>query len=162
FASGQVGAVLYPIRAAGKEFFFAGTIKTGRHVGGALLGLAGRSWPTASGSPHNGAITRFTRIDGQTGGAIVRLRGNGFVLDGIELRGRPYIADPTGEGPMEGTKTPVGIEVEGHSPPATGLHVIRNCTIDECTYGICARAGYYDDAERFVAHENNADNSIVD
>src|SRR5438045_898487 len=29
FANGKVGPVLYPIRAAGKEFFFAGTIKSG-------------------------------------------------------------------------------------------------------------------------------------
>jgi hypothetical protein len=162
FANARVGAVLYPIRVAGKEFFFSGTIMTGRHVGGTVLGMAGRCWPTTSGGPIGGAITRFTRIDGEAGGAILRLRGNGFVVDGIEFRGRPYILDATGEGPSTGTKTPVGIEVEGHAPPATGLHVIRNCTIDECTYGICARAGYYDDLERFVAYENNADNSIVD
>src|SRR4051812_22304188 len=162
FVNGQAGPVLYPIRAAGKEFFFAGTIKTGRHVGGTLLGMAGRVWPTTSGGPHGGAVTRFTRIDGQAGGAILRLGGNGFVVEGIEFRGRPYMADPTGEGPLAGTKTPVGIEVEGHAPPATGLHVIRNCTIDECTYGICARAGYYDESEKFVPYENNADNSIVD
>jgi len=166
FATGQIGPVLDPIRASAKEFFFAGTIETSKRVGGCVLGFGTRSYPLPSGHYNaggtlGGATTRFTRVDGERGGAVLRLRGAAFRVEGIEFRGRPYIFDPTGEGPREGAKTPVGIEVEGRNSPATGQHIIRNCTITECTYGICARAGYYE-AGKFITQENHADNSIVD
>lgn len=167
FANGRTGPVLYPIRASAREFFFAGTIETSIRIGGALSGFGSRGYPMTSGhySPvgtWGGATTRFTRVDGEKGGAVLRLRGTGFIVEGIEFRGRPHLDDPTAEGPKTGTKTPVGIEVEGRAAPATGMHIIRNCTIAECTYGICARAGYYSSVGKFVPDENHADNSIVD
>jgi hypothetical protein len=166
FKAGRLGPVLFPIRASAKEFFFAGTIETSTRIGGALYGFGSRGYAMTSGhySPTGtlgGATTRFTRLDGEKGGAIIRLRGAGFILEGIELRGRPYLDDQTGEGPKTGTKTPVGVEVEGRAFPATGEHVIRNCAITDCNVGICARAGYYK-AGKFERDENHADNSIVD
>lgn len=168
FVDGHVGPILDPIRAAGTEFFFQGSIKTSRRVGGALYGFGTRSWalPSSQFSPNagtiGGAMTRFTRIDGETGGGLLRLRGNGFVVDGIQFQGRRYTVDPSYAGPQSGTKAPCGIEVEGYGQPTTSLHVIRNCGFIECTYGICARAGYYDAKEKFVSYENCADNGIVD
>jgi hypothetical protein len=166
FVNGQVGPILYPIRAAAREFFVAGTIESSNRIGGALLGFGSRGYPMTSGhySPAGslgGATTRITRIDGEKGGAILRLRGTGFIVEGIEFRGRPNIDDPTHEGPRTGSKTPVGVEIEGRAFPATGEHIIRTCTISDCSYGICARAGYYDSG-KFVPDENHADNSIVD
>jgi hypothetical protein len=166
FANGQNGPILNPIRASAKEFFFAGTIETSARIGGALLGFGTRNFPFPSeqfsaGGALGGAVTRFTRIDGEKGGAIIRLRGSAFLLEGIEFRGRPYIHDPTGEGPKTGSKTPVGIEVEGRVMPPTGHHMIRNCSIIECTYGICARAGYYEQGS-FVKAETHADNCNVE
>jgi hypothetical protein len=168
FVDGHVGPILDPIRAAATEFFFQGSIKTSRRVGGALYGFGTRSWalPSSHFSPgpgaFGGAMTRFTRIDGETGGGVLRLRGNGFVVDGIQFQGRRYTVDPSYKGPQSGIKTPCGIEVEGRGPPTTSLHVIRNCGFIECTYGICARAGYYDEQEKFVRFANYADNAIVD
>jgi hypothetical protein len=168
FVDGHIGPILDPIRASAKEFFFKGPIKTSRRVGGALYGFGTRSWALPSShfeavaGTFGGTMTRFTRIDGENGGGVLRLRGNGFVVDGIQFQGRPYTFDPSFSGPQSGTKTPCGIEVEGHGPPTTSLHVIRNCGFIECTYGICARAGYYDEHEKFVSFENFADNAIVD
>jgi hypothetical protein len=164
FADGHIGPVLDPIRCAAKEFFFAGTIETAAKNGGCLYGCGGRGCQLPSeqyGPAMGGAQTRFTRIDGETGGAVLRLCGAGFTLGGIELRGRPYLRDSTGEGPLAGTRTPVGIEVEGRTAPPTGRHIIRDCIIEECEYGICARAGYYK-AGAFAANENHADQTQVE
>lgn len=168
FANGSIGPVLHPIRAAAKEFFFAGTIETPVRIGGALRGFGSRGYPIVSahynppGGVQGGAVTRFTRIDGDNGGAIVRLRGAGFTLEGIEFRGRPYVKDDgSGMEPPTGTPTPVGIEVEGRIGLSTGKHIVRDCVISGCQAGICARAGYYRDGT-FVPDENHADLGVVE
>ncbi len=173
FADGTTGPLLKPIRFAGKEFFFNGTIKTNKRVGcGTLIGTGGRGYPITREhlgiyGTQGGSVTRITRLDGDvvTGGkvAVIRVRGNGFTIEGIEVRGRPYQGDSTGEGPIPaGTRTPVGIEIEGRAAPATGGHYIHNCTIADCTYGICCKGGYYaDDNGDFVVDVNHADNSEV-
>src|SRR5204863_485522 len=121
FASGGAGPILRPIVAAAKEFYFKGTIKTSRKIGGALIGsMLSRGFSTTSSSyqfpnlhPYpnlmGGAQTRFTRLDGQNGGAVLRLRGSGFHVQGIEFKGQKYYY-----GAPEGTATPSGIEVEGN------------------------------------------------
>jgi len=162
FPRRPAGPILYPIRCAAKEFYFAGTIETSNRVGGVLLGGGGRSYHVTSDhyAPDGtlgGAVTRFTRIDGENGGAVLRLRGTGFILDGIDVRGRPY---PAGTGET-GTKTPSCIEVEGRTYPATGRHLIRNCTLAGANAGIRTLGGYYENGA-FVKNEIHADESIVD
>jgi hypothetical protein len=172
FASGRTGPVLKPITCAAKEFYFAGTIQTAKRNGGVLCGYGSRGYPLPteqySGPVLGGAVTRFTRIDlpSEAGdkktGAIIRLRGSGFTLTGIEFRGRPYKTDSTGLGPQEGQRTAVGIEIEGRTAPATGWHDIHNCGIAECVVGVCVKAGYYDADGTFVAEENHGDNFTME
>jgi hypothetical protein len=186
FRGGKVGPVLHPITCAGKEFYFAGTIQSAARYGGALQGAGGRVPLLPSGHYHaggslGGMVTRFTRIDGEKGGAILRIRGAGFTVSGIEFRGRPFVFDPTGDGP-EGEKslpkgthrTPSGIEIEGRGQPPVGHHAIRDCAIMECGAGVRCLAGYYEAApspqpspggsgsETFVPHENHADHGQLE
>lgn len=171
FVDGHTGPVLNPIRCSGKEFFFAGTIKTAAKIGCELHGM-GRSYSIASGAyivnGQGGAVTRFTRIDGGNTAngevAILRLRGAGAVVEGIEFRGQAYNYDPTGGGPGEptsqpaGIRTPVAIEVESRNGvPTTTKHLIRNCLFADCGVGIYSRACYYDDKGQQVADESHAD-----
>jgi hypothetical protein len=167
FASGKPGPVLYPIRCAAKEFFFAGTIETSNRVGGCLYGGGGRSYMMMANHPTlTGMFTTFTRIGSASGnqapgdkdGPVVRLRGTGFILDGINIMGRPW----RGGTDYTGQKVSACIEVEGRANPATGCHTIRNCVLAEATYGIQALAGHYDEAGQFVADENHADQSTVE
>src|SRR5438046_1055121 len=51
FASGGAGPILRPIVAAAKEFYFKGTIKTSRKIGGGLIGsMLSRGFSTTSSS----------------------------------------------------------------------------------------------------------------
>jgi hypothetical protein len=172
FRDGKTGPILRPITAAGKEFYFAGTIQTAAKAGGLLIGAGGRVPIFASNhyraDASGGMVTRFTRIDGQAGGALLRICGPGFTVRGIEFRGRRYDFDPTGEGPEgkkslpQGTsRTPIGIEIEGRTSPPTGWTYISDCAFTEFDHGICARAGHYQ-GDKFVAHENHADTSVVE
>jgi hypothetical protein len=165
FANGRPGPILYPIRCAAKQFFFAGTITTGRRIGGALYGGGGRSYIMTEHeySPRGqlgGAVTRFTRIDGEKGGPVIRLRGTGFVLDGINIMGRRWPGDR--DLSISGAKSESCIEVEGRAAIATGCHTIRNCLLGEAKYGIRTIPGYYNDAGAFVKDENHADQGVVD
>lgn len=168
FANGSIGPVLYPIRVAAKEFYFAGTIESSTRIGGALAGFGSRGYPIISGHFNppggtlGGAVTRFTRVDGDKGGPMLRLRGAGFTMSGIEFRGRPYVKDNgTGMVPAGGTPAGVGIEVEGRTTPSSGKHILRDCVISDCQVGICALGGYYQDG-KFVADENHADLGAVE
>lgn len=166
FRNGIAGPIVYAIRCPAKEFFFSGTVKTPIRIGGALHGAGGRAYAMTSDSydagSNGGAMTRFTWIDGASDSTCIRLRGCGFELSNIGIQGRPYTSDGTGEGPTTGTKANVGIEVEGRGTVvATGGHVISNCVISDTTYGICCRAGYYNDAGVFVSDESHTDTSVV-
>lgn len=125
FQTGPAGPILKPIFFDGKEFFFKGTIKGNKRIGGALHGFGARGylmWSVSDtpGWPQGGARTIFTRIDGENAtvydetvggvtmdwhaddGAILRLCGNGLRVSGIEFRGRPYL------GPSAGDSAPYG------------------------------------------------------
>lgn len=165
FAHAPVGPVLYPISCSAKQFFFAGTINTSKRIGGSLFGGGGRAYIMMEGEYSfagrvGGAVTRFTRIDGEKGGPVFRLRGSGFILDRITMMGRRW---PGGtDKNFVGTRTEACIEVEGRGATvATGGHTISNCLLAEAKYGIRTLAGYYDDAGRFVPDENHADQCVV-
>jgi hypothetical protein len=165
FVNGQVGPILYPIQCAAKQFFFAGTIQTSQRIGGVLCGAGGRSYimPEGEYSPAGvtgGSVTRFSRIDGEKGGPILRLRGVGFILDGISLLGRRW---PGGKDlAFQGAKAESCIEVEGRAVPASGSHTIRNCLLAQAKYGIRALAGHYDAKGAFIKDENHADQVVVE
>lgn len=164
FAHAPEGPVLYPIRCAAKQFFFAGTINTSTRIGGSLYGGGGRAYimtegEYSSGGQTGGAVTRFTRIDGEQGGPVFRLRGAGFILDRVTIMGRRW---PGGADlKFAGTRPDACIEVEGRSSIATGSHTISNCLLGKAKYGIRALAGYYDDSGRFVPDENHADQCVI-
>jgi hypothetical protein len=173
FRDGRVGPVLKPICCGAKEFYFAGTIQTGARIGGVLCGAGGRSYLISSlayGQTRGvgGFVTRFTRIDGdQDWGRdereIVRVRGAGWVISGIEFRGRRYDLDPTGEGPdgpqslpPKQPKTPIGISIEAKAgSPTMTLSTIRDCTIAECDVGINTVPYFHDaNGNRVMTHEH--------
>jgi hypothetical protein len=165
FVDGRIGPILYPIQCAAKQFFFAGTIQTSKRIGGVLYGAGGRSYimPESDYSPGGvagGSVTRFSRIDGENGGPVIRLRGTGFILDRISILGRRW---PGGKDlSFLGTKSESCIEVEGRANPASGCHTIRNCLLGQAKYGIRTLAGYYDDKGAFTKDENHADQSVVE
>lgn len=164
---GKTSPVVYPIQFSAKQFFFADPVVTPVRIGGAMFGSGGRSYPMVAPlydiDSVGGAVTRLTWIDGAPDSTCIRLRGCGFTIGNIQINGRPYDADQgAGEGPGSGTKAHAGIEIEGRgSPVATGGHAITNCLISDCTNGVLARAGYYNDAGVFVSDENHADTSTV-
>jgi hypothetical protein len=164
FIDRPAGPVLLPIGFSGKAFYFKGTIITSARIGGSLIGT-GRGYEMsevgyAADSFYGGLTTRLIRIDGETGGPFIRLCGAGFTLEGFELWGRRLILGGAGAG--VGTRTQSLIEVEGRSFPAnSGRHVLRNLSLNEAQYGIRALAGYYDTNGVFQAHENHADNTLV-
>jgi hypothetical protein len=195
---GTSGPILRPISFPAREYYFEGPIKTSKKMGGGMFGsMRCRGYSLASGASYvdsiGGALTKCTRIDGENGGSILRLRGTGFTVEGIEFKGRRYDYDPTGGGPdgvgslpAGTTATPSGIEVEARGTiygPASGRHVIRNCTITDCTYGIRCLCGFYTDLDNgdepswregniehghpttnpgFFENEDHADNGIVE
>lgn len=172
FRDGKTGPVLHPITASGREFYFAGTITTSKRTGGALAGCGGRVPHVPSASYNHvdgrgGLVTRFTRIDGEQGGAVIRLRGTQFNLSGIEFRGRRYDYDPTGEGPRggkaepKGTSTPVGIEIEGRQGYSTGWHNITNCSVFYCGQGVKLAPGYWGEDGKFVREEIHAEAGVL-
>jgi hypothetical protein len=159
FVDGHSGPILYPIRCAAKHFVFAGTITTANRIGGCLLGGGGRSYMMIPNhAVQAGVFTTFTRIDGDKGGPVLRLRGTGFILDGVNIIGRPW----RGGADYMGQKSEACIEVEGREYPSTGCHTIRNCTLAEAATGIKALAGYYDDDGKFVPNENHADQCTIE
>lgn len=165
--NGVAGPMLYKIKFPAKEFWFGDRVDTPIRIGGAIEGAGGRAYAMTSGSydvgANGGAMTRFTWADGTATSACMRLRGYGFEMSNIAIQGRPYTVDAGGGiGPASGTKSNVGIEVEGRtSPVATGGHLIDHCLIQDCTYGICCKAGYYNDAGTFVDDEAHADTGRV-
>jgi hypothetical protein len=164
FRDGSVGPLLKAIKCAGKAFFFKGTIETSPRIGGTLLGM-GRGMEMSEAAytdkgPFGGATTRFIRIDGENGGAVLRLRGVGFTVQGIEFLGRRFIVGEAGK--AVGTRTPSLIEVEGRGAPPSGRHIIRDCGFYEGEVGIRALRGYYDENNKFVIYENQADQSAVE
>ena len=164
FADGHVGPILYPIQCAAKQFFFAGTITTSKRIGGILYGAGGNSYMMTEaqyqpGGVFGGMVTRFSRIDGDKGGPVFRMRGTGFILENVSIYGRRW---PGGkDDPFVGVKAEACIEVEGRAFPATGCHTIRNCQLGQAKYGIRTIPGYYDDKGTFVKDENHADQGVV-
>jgi hypothetical protein len=161
FADGSTGPVLKQIRFPAKSFFFKGTIETSARIGGALVG-AGRGYEMSEEhfGPNGvlgGATSRLIRIDGENGGAVLRLRGSGFLVQGLELFGRRWIT----KSKATGTKTPSLIEVEGRLRQPTGRHIIRDCGLYEGSVGIRTLKGYYDNGS-LMEDENHADNSSVE
>jgi hypothetical protein len=161
FADGATGPVLYPIQAAGKTFYFAGQIQTGRKLGGEILGVGGHAQPLGDGefgpAGQGGAITRFVRIDPDPQGCVLRVRSGGFKLRGIQLYGRPKVGNiRTGEGHKTGT----GIQYEGRDLDAqtSGL-VVSEFVIADCDVGIHFLGGYYDDRGAFVEDKSHGDNA---
>lgn len=150
FVHGTAGPVMRPIWFSAKTFYFQGTIQSAVKVGsGTLIGSGGRVYLYGedqynSGSLAGGQRTNLVRIDGSAGGAVIRLRGQGFTIEKLCIQGRKYSVENGSTGPTEGTATPIGIEVEGRASIATGSHVIRDCLISACTHGIACRAGYHD------------------
>lgn len=170
FTDGTVGPVLRPIRFPAKHFYFKGTILTpiriGCHITGTGMGIqwTDESWLSYAVYPNNqgGACTRFTRIDGQNGGPVIRVRGLGCIIENIVIMGKRWIGQDQDDPPVpSGTKTPTGIEVEGRSSIPTGWHLFRNLTIGGCTVGISSIPGYYNGA-LFVSDESHSDNCAVD
>lgn len=148
FSNGAPGPVLKRISFSAKNFYFQGTIQTAAKVGsGGLIGSGGRVYlygeDQYAGST-GGMRTNLIRIDGENGGAVIRLRGEGFTIQDLCIQGRKYSTENGSTGPTEGTATPIGIEIEGRVSIATGSHIIRNCLIAACTHGIACRAGYHD------------------
>jgi hypothetical protein len=168
------GPVLRELNAQAGEFLSRGTIVDSNRWGGKLSGFGTRSWQFSTASNNIGAMTRYTRVDGETGGAVYRMRGNGKMVDGMVFSGRQYVHDPTGEGPdgpqstPTGTRVGIGIEIEGQNasanggPPA-GLHVISNSAVWSCDVAIFQRDGYYDDNNVFhsLGTGANGDNISV-
>ena len=152
FVNGTTGPVLKPIVCQAKQFFFYGPIKTSNRVGGALFGTGrpGYHLPedqyTTGGSTYGGLNTRFTRIDGENGGGVIRLRGTGFVLVGIDIKGQRYLTNVS----TSGTRSDACIEIEGRDDPASGNHIISNCALGFAECGVLAIAGYYNDDDEFV------------
>lgn len=166
FDHGQAGPVLRPISFTPKEFFFKGTLTTSARYGGDIRGAGAGTVPLSSAQRSEagslgGMTTCFTRIDGEAGGAVLRLRGSNFNISRIEFRGRPYATD-LDNGPSGGTKTPTAIEVECRADRATGGHVLRDCLLSECTYGVRLLGGYYSDITTFVAGEQFSYNGLLD
>ena len=152
FVNGTTGPVLKPIVCGAKQFYFYGPIKTSNRVGGQLIGIGrpGYHLPedqyTTGGSTYGGLNTRFTRIDGENGGPVIRLRGAGFYLEGIDFKGQRWTANAS----TSGTRSDACIEIEGRDDPASGKHIIRNCAFGFAEVGILAIAGYYNDDDEFV------------
>lgn len=164
FGDGRVAPVLQPIEAAGKTFYFRGTIQTNIRIGGVLRG-AGIGYEMSDAgylderAPQGGMITRFVKLDPENG-PFVRLRGAAFTLEGIEFYGRRLLVGSAGS--ATGPKTKTLIEVEGRtSPVCTGYHQLRNIALNEAECGIRAMAGYYRDGQ-FVPSEDHADQTSVD
>jgi len=171
FADGTVGPVLKPIWLPPKAFFFKGTIETSDRMGGALIGAGfGYEMIEAAFTAEatlGGITSRMIRIDGDvtTGGntAVLRIRGVGFHLQGLEIYGRRWPTGEPGIGAV-GTKTPSGIEVEGKAGVTNnqcGRPIIKDIGIYECTYGIKALGGYYSSGS-FVTEESHADMGYVE
>jgi hypothetical protein len=146
--SGEVTNILKPIFFHGKEYFFSGPIITSTRLGCSLIGCGSRPYYMGSNQYDSASLggmrTQFTRIDGNNGGAVIRLRGQGTLIQGIVISGRQYSTENGVTGPTEGTATPIGIEVEGRAAPATGGHILRDVMVAACTYGIALRHGYHD------------------
>ncbi len=146
FKDGTTGPVLKPIHCAAKEFFFAGTIKTSAKIGGALVGFGSRPYAMTEGGyradQQGGAATRFTRIDGETGGSVILLRGSGFLLQGMEVKGLRWTG---GNETVNTVKPRACIEVEGRDAPASGKHTLRDLNLASAQYAIYCAPGYYDD-----------------
>jgi hypothetical protein len=159
-ANGQSVPVLYGLTAPAKEFFIQGELRTAARVGGSLHGGGGRSYLLGSldYGPRGigGAVTRITRIDGENGGAVLRLRGAGFDLQNVDLRGRRM---PRNVHSAMGTKTPMGIALEGRASPSTGKHSVHNITIGECSQAIAFLASHVGADGQVARAEGHADSS---
>lgn len=161
--TGKDPSVLDRIHAAGKIFYFAGTIETNIKTGGCLEGAGGTGYPLpveqyAGGM--GGAHTIFIQTD-PTAESLIRLRGSGFKLSSIHLWGLVYAGDSTGAGPELAKRGKIGIEVEGRVQLASGHHVIEDVTCLGFIAGIRCRAGYWKEGE-FVADENHAECGVCD
>jgi hypothetical protein len=109
FADGTNGPILNAIVFSAKTFYFKGEIKTTIRGGNSLIGGGGRGFVrgdeefgTAAGN-NGGAVTRFVRLDGAAGGAVLRLKGSGMYCTNIDFHGRA-----SGDNPNKGTKTITG------------------------------------------------------
>jgi hypothetical protein len=174
FNVGGVGPVSREINLRAGEVLARGGVVDGDRWGGKLSGFGTRSWQYPSGSIDVGDMTRWTRVDGENGGSILRVRGNAKVIEGIVFSGHEYVHDSSGEGPdgafssPAGTRVPIGIEIEGQNGPLTGgppagLHIIADCAIWSCEVAIFQRDGYYDSLGAFhsVGSAANGDNVAV-
>jgi hypothetical protein len=161
FANGDRGPVLRPICFAPKRFFFNNTIETSVRIGGGICGAGGLDYPIIesafdeAGLP-GGNLAQLIRIDDDSDAPMLRIRGYGFVVDGLALKGRRW--DESG---FAGDRCQTGIEIESRPRPKTGGHVIRNCSLFECTTGIKALAGYYDDGA-FTSSENPIERCTIE
>jgi hypothetical protein len=174
FNMGGVGPVSREINLRAGEVLARGGVVDGDRWGGKLSGFGTRSWQYPSDSINVGDMTRWTRVDGENGGSILRVRGNAKIIEGIVFSGHEYVHDSSGEGPdgafstPAGTRVPIGIEIEGQNGPLTGgppagLHIIADCAIWSCEVAIFQRDGYYDNLDVFhsVGSGANGDNVAV-
>lgn len=159
---GTDGPVLYSIRFSGKHFFFYGAIRTPARNGcAALLGAGANGVLIPSNATSlRGNTTRFIQLAGGEADCpgVIVLSGTGTDISHIEILGRDFQSGDAGTG----TKTTAGIVVEGRTSPPAGHHTFHNVTFAECTYGIQAPAGYYEEDWDFVAEEQHGDHVTVD
>lgn len=137
FVHTRIGPLTRIIKCASKEFFFSGTIETPARMGGGIIGGGGIDYLMSEdqygSGGQGGATTRFTRIDGEGGGPLIRLNGTGFVINHIGFKGQRW---PLGNAGLTGTPCQSIIEVAGRSNPSSGLHHISNCSFSGANYGI--------------------------
>ncbi len=115
FRRGGTGPILGPISCAARDFYFSDAIEFPTRLGGVLKGRGGRPYPTTNeqyntDGSYGGLCTKFIWTNGgTTGGSGIKLRGNGALIEDIQLLGRPFEEDFTGKGPASGTKLRSGI-----------------------------------------------------
>lgn len=189
FSNSKVfGPIRKDIVFPGGEYFTAGPIITSNRIGQPALIGTGKNHPvttsnhfTAPKNPdgslpaiHGGISTKITRIDGQNGGPVVLMRGQGCPIRNINVQGRPYRYDPTAEGPLSPQSLPYakltsatrsGIEIESREPPACGYHAIEGVSISYCDVAMRCLPGYYPNPAKpllpLTHDESHADMSIA-
>lgn len=155
FSSGRSTNILAPITFKGRPFYFRGELLSAVRNGcGTLIGVP-NGFPDGDGvttsSGQGGNWTRFTRTDSDpdTGRGILRVRGCGFQMHGIQLNAYPLTGNiHSGVGNFN----QFGILIEGREDAdmPTGKHVFSNVTIVGCEKAIGFINGYWNASDVFT------------